>query len=68
MNWLHFGDPRLEEKTEEIRELSRALQRRMAEYEKQPDPFRAMTTTMATNAYEERQERNIWKGRDGHAG
>ena len=62
MNWLHFGDPRLEEKSSEVIQAARSLRARLAEYEKQPDPLRALTITMSTNAYEGQQERNIWKG------
>jgi hypothetical protein len=63
MNWLKFGDARLESESSQVIALARTLRDRVAEYEKQPDPFRAMTITMATNAYEGHQENNIWRGR-----
>jgi hypothetical protein len=62
MNWLRFGDARLERESSQVIALARTLRARVEEYQKHPDPFRAMTVTMATNAYEGAQERNIWRG------
>ena len=62
MGWLRHGNPRLDQESAAVINAAREVRERIAEYEKHPDPFRAMTITMGANVYEDSQERNIWRG------
>lgn len=54
---------RLDDEAAAVTFLAREFRSRVADFEKRSDdPFTAMTITMATNAHEDREEANIWRG------
>lgn len=62
MSWFSPQGSRLAAVSNDVTRLAREFRHHIEEFEKSDDPFTAMTVRMATNAFEERQEANIWRG------